>query len=210
MRKWLGAIVLTVVLMGCGDKQRAEAPPAATPAEREAEHDLEGYSQGVKDYYGRPHTHEEDEGGGGFGQDSEEEYHQPPMPAEAGEGETITLTGTNLGIRLRVTVTGVERVTVGSRRYTAVELKLENTGPSVFEDSFRQAVVDYDGGRQAHVVLGRRAKCSRGFEGVMRITDQAPARGCLLFELPGSATPERFRLALEQVPVTAGGIWNLG
>ena len=34
--------------------------------------------------------------------------------------------------------------------------------------------------------------------------------GCLLFPAHGDMLPERFQLALEIVPTTAGGIWNLG
>jgi hypothetical protein len=204
MRKLLAIPLLVTLLAACGDgnKPNAAAPTPTAP------HDLEGYSQGVKDYYGQPHEHPGPDGEG-FGQDSEAEYHQPPKPPEAGVGDTITLTGTNLGIRMEVTVRGVERVRVGSRSYAAVELKLENTGPSIFEDSFRQATLDYGDGKQARVLTGRKVDCSRGFAGVVRITDEAPAEGCLLFDVPEGERPTRFQLALEQVPVTAGGIWHL-
>ena len=63
---------------------RNESPSAATPAPTataEDEHELEGYSQGVKDYYGGAHEHADDEAG-----NIEAEYHQPPKPAEAGVG----------------------------------------------------------------------------------------------------------------------------
>ena len=87
---------------------------------------VEGYSQGVKDFYGsdvHPETEE------GSIEDVEAEYHQPPKPAEAGLGETITLTGTNIGVRMRVTVTGVKRVVllpsgrVGAREHRDHELR---------------------------------------------------------------------------------------
>ena len=112
MRKLFALIAFTVLLAGCGDSKDDPSPAAATPAPTEAEahvdEDLEGYSQGVKDYYGEVHTSTT----GDDHIDVETEYHQPPKPAEAALGEPITLTGTNIGVRLKVTPTKVE--TVGS------------------------------------------------------------------------------------------------
>jgi hypothetical protein len=58
-------------------------------------------------------------------------------------------------------------------------------------------------------VLGVKAACSRGFDDVVRIDVGASARGCLLFQVPASARPRQFQLALEQVPAAAGGRWRL-
>src|SRR5687767_14730614 len=95
-------VIALLLLAGCGDKETATTPAPTPTATEEAEHELEGYSQGVKDYYGGAHEHADDEAG-----NVEAEYHQPPKPAEAGLGETIELTGTEIGVRFDVTVTDV-------------------------------------------------------------------------------------------------------
>lgn len=204
MRK-LVLIALLGVLAGCGGEDKGstampdgggQATPAATP-----EHDLEGYSQGVIDYYGDPHEHADDETG-----DIEAEYHQPPKPAEAGMGETITLTGTNIGVRMDVTVAGVERV---ADDLVAVNLKLHNTGITVYEAPLEHATVTYPGGEPQGVALDASAECSNKFDDVLRIDVDRRRTGCLLFPASNDALPERFQLALESVPVEAGGIWNL-
>lgn len=205
-------MLLAVLLAGCGEKKQAETPPppAATPeatatsaATRAPDPDLAGYSQSVKDYYVEIYN----EPTGDEETDIETEYHQPPRPAEAGLGETVTLTGTNIGIRLKATVTTVERV--GS--YTAVHLKLRNTGITVYEAPLQNAAVTYPGGEPLPVAKGERASCSNNFDSDTLRIDVARSRtGCLLFPTDGRRTPERFQLALEIVPATAGGIWNLG
>ena len=79
MRKLSALIVFAALLVGCGDKQ--EEAPAPSPAQAEAtpDPDLEGYSEGVKKYYGEVHS----EPTGDEDADVEAEYHQPP---EAGRG----------------------------------------------------------------------------------------------------------------------------
>ena len=57
MRKLLGTFMLAAVLAGCGGSSEPQTPKAATPTataenESEAQHDLEGYSPGVVEYYG--------------------------------------------------------------------------------------------------------------------------------------------------------------
>ena len=96
MRKLLGTIVLAALLAGCGGRRSRRPPPSRRTATAAAT-GLEGYSEGVKDYYGDGST----EPAGDEPADVEGEYHQPPKPAEAGLGEPITLTGTNIGVRLR-------------------------------------------------------------------------------------------------------------
>src|SRR5690242_4484326 len=98
MRKLLSAMLLAALLAGCGETSEPEsrtvaATPTATAEQHadEAEHDLEGYSPGVIEYYGKAHEHADDEAGS-----IEAKYHQPPKPAEAGLGETIVLTGTEI------------------------------------------------------------------------------------------------------------------
>jgi hypothetical protein len=207
MRKpFLIALPLLLLLAGCGggenNNARTSTPtPAATEAEASRAHDLEGYSQGVIDYYGEPHEHAGDTSG-----NVEAEYHQPPKPAKAGMGETITLTGTNIGVRMEVTVTGVERV---ADDLVAVKLRMNNTGITVYEAPLEHATVTYPGGEPQGVALDASAECSNGFDEVLRIDTARRRTGCLLFPADGDAVPERFQLALEVVPVEAGGIWNL-
>ena len=141
--------------------------------------------------------------------DFEEEYHQPPKPAEAGLGETITLTGTNLGIRLGVTVTGVERVKVGARRYTAVKLGLENTGIAIHDDELRAAAVTYGDEASEPLARGREGRLLERLRVGRAPRRRAQDQRLPAFRVSGSEPPDTFQLALEQVPITAGGIWNL-
>jgi hypothetical protein len=206
MRKLLPIALLSALLAACGgdSKPATSAPtPAATVTD---EHQLEGYSQGVVDYYGDPHEHTGDESG-----NIEAEYRKPPLPAEAGLGETITLTATNIGVRLGVTVTGVESVRGTSRRrYTAVKLRLENTGIAIFESQLTAATLTGADGTPRPLEVGAKAACSDGFDALLRLDVGDEASGCILFPAAGGEPPARLQLALEQVPVTAGGIWNLG
>jgi hypothetical protein len=200
MRKLILLSAVLALLAGCGGS--SDDPPSAstpTPAATEEEtHDLEGYSQGVKDYYGGAHEHAEG--------DVEAEYHQPPKPAEAGLGETITLTGTNIGVRFDVTVTEVEPA---SDDLMAVSLKMLSTGITIYDSPLDHATVTYPGGEPVGVAAGESAECSNGFDEPLRIEVGDEISGCLLFPTSGDDLPERFQLALEVVPVEAGGIWNL-
>jgi hypothetical protein len=201
MRKLLAGVALALAFGACGDKDRASAPTAtATAAEADP---LEGYSQGVKDFYGTDVHPEAEEGSI---EDVEAEYHQPPKPAEAGLGETITLTGSNIGVRMRVTVTGVKRVD----SYQAVELEFESTGITNYDGPISSATLTYGDGEPQPLVEDATASCSRelGFPSVF-IPTGGKVSGCLLFPPSESGEPERFQLALETVPVEAGGIWNL-
>ncbi len=199
-------LLLAAVLAGCGDSKpttEAATPTPAPPAPSATADPLEGYSQGVKDFYAGVPV-------GEFPDNTEEAFHQPPKPPEAGMDETITLTGTNLGIRMKVTVTGTETVRVGSERYEAVSLRLENTGVAIHDDEFREATVTYADGDPQALVKGVKADCSNGFDKVVRIDVGEKVSGCLLFPASGLGAPSTFQMALELIPVTAGGIWKLG
>jgi hypothetical protein len=206
MKPLLAVAALALVMVaGCGSDKKAEPSPTASPtpvATRAEDPDLAGYSQGVKDYYVEIHN----EPTGDAETDVEIEYHQPPRPAEAGLGESITLTGTNIGIRQKVTVTKVDR----AGGYTAVHLKLENTGITVYEAPLRNATVSYADGDPVGVEEGASAPCSKGMDKDPWRNDVGRTKtGCLLFPSQGDLPPERFQLALEIVPANAGGIWNL-
>ena len=159
----------------------ADADAEATAAEADP---LEGYSQGVKDFYGSDVHPEAEEGSI---EDVEAEYHQPPKPAEAGLGETITLTGTNIGVRMRVTVTGVKRVS----SYQAVELELESTGITNYEGALSSAALTYGDGEPQPLVEGATAPCSKdlGFDDRSSSRSGArPAAACCS-RPPGPASP---------------------
>ncbi|HEX6024980.1 MAG TPA: hypothetical protein VFZ00_23515 [Solirubrobacter sp.] len=186
--------VLVAFAAACGETQPEPTPPppAATAG------GLEGYSQGVKDYYAGVEL--------GSTASVEEEYHQPPQPAEAALGETITLTGSNIGVRLKVTVTAVERVS----DYQAVQLAFESTGITNYENPLSNATLTFSDGRSVMPVEDANAPCSQDLATpTLFVPVGGKARGCLLFPPAGAETPERFQLALETVPVEAGGIWNL-
>ena len=105
-----------------------------------------------------------------------------------------------------VTVTDVKRVS----SYQAVELELESTGITNYDGALSSAALTYGDGEPQPLVEGATAPCSKdlGFPSIF-IPVGGKASGCLLFPASGSAEPDRFQLALETVPVEAGGIWNL-
>jgi hypothetical protein len=199
-------MMLAAVLAGCGEAADPEPQTAATPTataeeHSEAEHDLEGYSPGVVEYYGRAHEHADDEAG-----NIEAKYHQPPKPAEAGLGETIVLTGTEIGVQFDVTVTKVAPV---EDDLMAVYLTMKSTGITVYERPIEHASLTYPGESPTPLDTEASAKCSNGFDDILRIDVARSRKGCLLFPRSGNKQPERFQLALEVVPTLAGGIWNL-
>jgi hypothetical protein len=219
MPKFIGVIaVLGVLVGGCGSEDSPTATSAVTPDPLAEAHDQAaatrgepfetGHSRAVRDFYGGGEAPVAPEA------DVEAEYHQPPRPASGSIGDTITLTGTNIGVRLRTTVTGlVDPVAApeppaAGKRYVGVDLRLRSTGIAIHESALESALLRYRGGA-AEPTLGVEVECSRGFDGILRIDDQGPVRGCLLFELPDDADPREFVLALETVPAEAGGRWRL-
>ena len=160
--------------------------------ESEEQHDLEGYSPGVVEYYGQSHEHEDSEAGS-----IEAEYHQPPKPAEAKLGETITLTGTEIGVRFDVTVTDVKPV---EDDLMAVYVTLKSTGIAIYDRPMEQASITYPGEEATPLDTEASAECSNGLDGIVRIDVLRSRKGCLLFPRSGDKLPERFQLALEVVP----------
>jgi hypothetical protein len=217
MLKVLGAIAVVAALAaGCGsgdDQEPAAArttvaapAPTASP-EPETGHGFEkGHSRAVREYYGDVHGPE-----AGI----EGEYHQPPSPATGSIGDTITLTGSNIGVRFDVTVTGlIDPATTARRpregmRYVGVGLQMISTGITILDDELNDGLLRYGARGRAPAVLGVKAGCSNGFQRVIRIEVGLAEQGCMLFELPSSARPRQFQLALEQVPAQAGGRWRL-
>jgi hypothetical protein len=223
MRKSTGLIGVLAVLMtgrGSNDAEKSAAKAAAeatatpettatatpTPTPQPFE---KGHSRAVRRFYGGGAAPVPPWAG------VEAEYHQPPRPATGEIGDTITLTGTNIGVRLRTTVAGLVdpvRATESpgsGMRYVGVRLRLRSTGIAVHDSPLENARLRYAGGA-AKPLLGVEAGCSNGFDGAtVRIDDSAPARGCVLFELPENAEPREFVLALETVPPAAGGRWRL-
>jgi hypothetical protein len=215
MLKVLGAMAMLAVLAaGCGSgdaepsaatRPTATPTPAATP-EPEAGHDFEkGHSRAVRKFYGDVHGPEAG---------VEAEYHQPPRPPAGGIGDTITLTGSNIGVRFDVTVTGLIDPAATARRprpgmrYVGVGVELVSTGITVHEDEI-DGLLRYGARGRVRAMTGVKAGCSNGFQRVLRIDVGLSARGCLLFQVPASARPRQFLLALEQVPPEAGGRWRL-
>jgi hypothetical protein len=200
MRKVLGVLALAAVLAGCGsDDKTDEPPPTATPpAEQEAGgHDLTGYSEGVKAYYGEPHTHE------GEGADVEAEYHQPPKPPGTTVGGQIELTGTEIGVRMTTTVTKVEP----EGDYIAVHVDAVSTGIAMFAGPFQGQLTFSDGSVVANDPAAE-AECAKPLQGLW-VGEGEHAKGCLLFPMEGDEPAEQVQISLETIPPEAGGIWKL-
>ena len=86
---------------------------------------------------------------------------------------------------------------VGGKPYTAVDVRLENTGITVYQGELRAAqLINGDGTTQR--VAEASAACSHGLDADFRIDVSRSRRGCLLFAADADAT--RLQLALETVP----------
>ena len=208
MRKAVSIFALAALLAGCGGKDQPPPAPTATAATQAASAEdpaLAGYTEGVRRYYAGANLEAADQPGA----DAEEKYFQPPRPAQARLGETIRLTGANIGVQADVTPTAVKTVEAGGKRYTAVEVEIDNDadGITVYEGELRQASLTSAGGKPVNAVWGVKAACSNTFDAHVRIDVGAKQRGCLLF--PVTDQPEQLQIALETVPTDAGGLWSL-
>ena len=94
----------------------------------------------------------------------------------------------------------------------AVDLTIESTGITVYDGPMR-ARADHLPGEKAARALDKGAErrvLERASTTIVRIDVARNAQRLpALPARPGDAMPERFQLALETVPVDAGGIWNL-
>jgi hypothetical protein len=201
MRKPFFLIAL-LALAGCGAKAPTDAATPAPTIAAEPAADLSGWPEGVRSYYAGAHLDAADDPSA----DAEEQYFQPPMPAETEAGDAITLTGSNIGVRMRVTVSGAHPVRVKGKPFTAVDVRLENTGITIYEGELRQAQMTFGDGKTRRVAAAG-AGCSNGLNRHLYIDVSDSRRGCLLFAADGD--PTRLQLALETVPAEAGGIWDL-
>jgi hypothetical protein len=207
MHKSVLIFALAGVLSGCGGAHSpastARSSPPATSASKDP---LAHFSEGVRRYYAGAQPDAADDPNA----DAEERYFQPPRPAQAKLGDAITLTGSNIGVQLAVTPTTLTTVTVGGKRFNAVEVELDNDdgGIAVYDGELRMASLTYADGRTRPVVWGVKAPCSNSFENHVRIDVSAKTRGCLLFPV-SDQQPSSLQIALEQVPTDAGGIWKL-
>jgi hypothetical protein len=206
MRKYLLLISLLAVTAGCGhdDRPAASTPaPTSAPPKAAAQDPLAAYSEGVRKYYVGADLAAADDPSA----DAEVQYFQPPRPAETKAGDAITLTGSNIGVRMKVTVSGVHPVRVAGKPYTAVDVRLDNTGITVYQGELRSATLTLADGKSGTIAGTTKAACSHGLNGDFYLDVGDSKRGCLLFAADGSA--KQLQLALETVPAEAGGIWNL-
>ncbi len=201
MRKVLGVLALTALLAGCGSDNKTDEPaPAATAAAADPEaatHALDGYTEGVKRYYGEPHDHE------GEGGDVEAEYHQPPKPPVTTAGGKITLTGSEIGVRMQTTVTKVEP----EGDFLAVYVDAVSDGIAMFAGPIHGELT-FPGGKVVANDATAEAECTKTLQGLW-VAEGEHAKGCLLFPVDGDEQPEQVQVALETVPAEAGGIWTL-
>jgi hypothetical protein len=194
--------LLAAALAGCGH-DAAPSSPAAPKVSATRADPLAGYSQGVRKYYAGAQLDAADDPSA----DAEVQYFQPPKPAQTAAGDAITLTGSNIGVRMQVTVEGVRTVRAGGKAYTAVDLRMKNSGITVYQGELREATLTTGDGKIRRVAAGASAACSHGFDGDFRIDVSRSRKGCVLFPADGDAA--RLQLALESVPAEAGGIWDL-
>jgi hypothetical protein len=203
MRQSLFLIPLVAAaLAGCGH-DTAPSPSPAPKASATPVDPLAGYPEGVRKYYAGAQLDAADDPSA----DAEVQYFQPPKPAQTAAGDAITLTGTNIGVRMRVTVEGVRTLHAGGEAYTAVDLRMNNSGITVYQGELREALLTSGDGKTRRVAADASASCSNGLDRDFRIDVGRSRKGCLLFPADGDA--ERLQLALEAVPAEAGGIWDL-
>lgn len=210
MRAAVPILAVTVLLAACGGETKDPAPtPSATaraviaPPKDPA---LAHYSEGVQRYYAGAQLGAADQDGA----DAEAKYFQPPRPAEANLGDTIRLTGANIGVQVDVTPKQVERVEIDGEAYTQVEVELDNDagGITVLDGEVSATLTSADGEPQPAVKDVKAPSCETTIEASVRVDVDEKQSACLLFPA-ADGDPERLQLALETVPVTAGGIWHL-
>ena len=211
MRKLLPSSPSLALLAGCGGDRRAAPTPRRPRRPRDArERPARGLlARACKDYYGERHTRADRRRERATSRPSTTSRRSPPRPALGRDDHADR--HEHRRADASVTVTGVER---GRRQgLHAVDLELDETpGITVYDSELTQ--------RRRHlrrrqaaagVAKGASAPCSNGLRRrSCASTSGAKDSGCLLFAADDAETPTRFQLALETVPVDAGGIWNLG
>ncbi|MCX4782301.1 hypothetical protein [Streptomyces sp. NBC_01264] len=146
-------------------------------------------------------------------------------PRPGASGETVSLTGSDPGERLDVTLTGVADpagpAPGGADRLVSVELRLENTGTAVYEDSPAAAthLLDSEGRR----FTGLSASAEAGAAGAPDAADAAgavfpdtvtldpgsTATGSVAFRVPGDAGLAAVQFALDGGLANDVGQWSL-
>ncbi|MFD5142147.1 hypothetical protein [Streptomyces sp. NPDC058401] len=144
----------------------------------------------------------------------------PPVsgagPGPDASGQTVSLTGSAPGERLDVTLTRVADPADpadastpagpspgGADRLVSVELRLENTGTAVYEDSPAAAthLLDSEGHRFAGLgsstEAGSKAEAGAAFPGTVTLDPGSAATGSVVFRLPRGAGLAAVQFALD-------------
>ncbi|MEV4293911.1 DUF4352 domain-containing protein [Microbispora rosea] len=133
-------------------------------------------------------------------------------------GGTLTLHGRDPGLVVKVTITNVfDRATPANdflkpktgTRYVAIELRLENTGQIVYDDSPSNGSMLIDNqGQQYRPTFGD-VKEGVDLQGGVTVTTGDRRKGVLVFELPTDVKPAKFQFALDSGFAEQTGEWAL-
>lgn len=133
-------------------------------------------------------------------------------------GGTLTLHGRDPGLLVKVTITNVfDRATPAhdflkpktGNRYVAIELRLENAGQIIYDDSPSNGskLIDDQGQQYRPTFADIKEGVSLG--GGVAVTVGDRRKGVLVFELPADVKPEKFQFALDSGFAKQKGEWTL-
>lgn len=138
----------------------------------------------------------------------------PTTSAQARVGATLRVDG-NDGEQLRVTLVQLVDPATGKQffkpegRYVAIQLRLENIGPSTVEDFPTNSAQLIDSQGQQYNPTYAETTAGQGFSGGVKLSPGDTRLGVVTFDLPAGMTPARFRYTLNSGFGGQTGEWLL-